>query len=430
MKLTEGLRLAVLDNGLQVLLREVHRVPIIAFVVAYRVGSRHDAPGGSGLSHWVEHMLFKGTSTYPQGDFDRLIQREGGVFNGLTWIDWTVYYEVLPADRIDLALRIESDRMVNGLFDPQEVERERGVILAEREGRENQPRFLLREQVHSLSFVRHPYRNPVIGWKEDLQRLTRDDLYRHYRTYYVPNNAVIVAVGDFDADAMLDRIATHFGRLPAGPVNGSTPPPEPPSRGERRVHLTGAIGTAEVYITFRVPPARHPDYFPLLVMSTILDGPNASVPMGGGMGRAARLYRRLVNTGLAVAVDSGLSMSFDPYLFQLRATVRPDRNPAEVEAALLAEIERLQETPVGEDELARAVKQLRAAILYMHEHIGSQAMWLGYGAIVASPGWTEGFLDNLAAVTAADVQRVAQAYFGRENRVVGWYTPTEVAHAS
>ncbi|MDW8270465.1 MAG: pitrilysin family protein, partial [Anaerolineae bacterium] len=239
MKLTDGLRTAVLDNGLQVLLREVHRMPIVALLLAYRVGSRQEAPGYSGISHWVEHMLFKGTSTHPQGGFDRLIQREGGVFNGFTSIDWTVYYEMLPADRIELALRIESDRMTNGLFDPQEVETERGVILAEREGRENQPRFLLREQVHSLSFVRHPYRNPVIGWKEDLQRLTRDDLYRHYRTYYVPNNAVIAAVGDFETDAMLDRIAAWFGPLPAGPANDYTPPPEPPPRGERRVHLTG-----------------------------------------------------------------------------------------------------------------------------------------------------------------------------------------------
>ncbi|MCS7040449.1 MAG: insulinase family protein, partial [Anaerolineae bacterium] len=173
-----------------------------------------------------------------------------------------------------------------------------------------------------------------------------------------------------------------------------------------------------------------PDYFPLLVMNTILDGPNSSPPMGGGMGRAARLYRRLVNTGLAVHVSSGLGTSFDPYLFQLGATVRPDRNPAEVEAALLGEIERLQETPVGEDELARAVKQLRAQFLYENERVDIQAMWLSHSTIVASLAWLDDLLTNIAAVTAADVQRVAQTYFGRENRVVGWYTPTEVAHAS
>jgi zinc protease len=430
MNLTDRVRTAVLDNGLQVLLYEVHRVPIVAFLACYRVGSRHEAPGYTGISHWVEHMLFKGTTTYPQGDFDRLIQREGGLFNGFTWIDWTFFCQVLPADRIELALRIEADRMVNGLFDPQEVETERGVILAEREGHENQPRFRLREQVHSLSFVRHPYRHPIIGWKEDLQRLTRDDLYRHYRAYYVPNNALIVAVGDFETDAMLDRIAGHFGSQPAGPTNGYTPPPEPSLGGERRVHLTGPTGTAYLHIAFRAPPAQHPDYFPLLVMNTVLNGPNAKAAMGSGVGRAARLYRHLVNTGLAVHVDSGLSMSYDPYLFQIRATVHPDHSPAEVEAALLGEIERLQETPVREEELARAIKQLRAELLYTNEHVASLAMLLGHSTIVGSPVWSNDFLSNIAAVTAADVQRVAQTYFGRENRVVGWYTSTETAHAS
>jgi zinc protease len=430
MNLTDGLETVVLDNGLQVLLRAVRRMPIVAFWIWYRVGSRNEVPGRTGISHWVEHMLFKGTPTYPRGDFDRLIEREGGVFNGATWLDWTLFYEVLPADRIELALRIEADRMVNSLFDPQEVERERTVILAEREGHENHPRFLLREQVLGLSFLQHPYRHPVIGWKEDLQRITRDELYRHYRTYYVPNNAVIVVVGDFETAAMLDRIAAHFGHLPPGPTNVYTPPPEPPARGERRVYMQGPAGATYGYIAFRGVAAQHPDYFPLLVMKTILDGPHSAPPMGDGLGRAARLYRRLVNTGLAVSAGATMNTTLDPYLFTLWATVRPERNPAEVEAALLAEIERLQDTPVDEAELARAIKGLRAQFLYDIETVGRQAMWLGLSALVASPVWLGSMLTNLMAVTAADVQRVARTYFGRDGRVVGWYTPSEVTYAA
>ncbi len=430
MNLTEGVETVVLANGLQVLLREVHRMPIVAFWIWYRVGSRNELPGYTGISHWVEHMLFKGTPTYPQGEFDRLIAREGGVFNGATWLDWTVFYEVLPADRIELALRIESDRMVNSLFDPQEVEHERTVILAEREGHENHPRFLLREQVLALSFRQHPYRHPVIGWKEDLQRLSREALYQHYRTYYVPNNAVIVVVGDFEMAAMLDRIAAHFGHLPPGPPHAYTPPPEPPARGERRIHMQGPSGATYGYIAFRAVSAQHPDYFPLMVMKAILDGPHSAPPLGDGLGRAARLYRRLVNTGLAVSAGATMNTTLDPYLFTLSVTVRRERNPAEVEAALLAEIERLQETPVEETELARAIKGLRAQFLYDIETVSRQAMWLGLSALVASPAWLGSMLTNLAAVTAADVQRVARTYFGRDQRVVGWYTPVEVGHAA
>jgi zinc protease len=207
----------VLDNGLTVVLREMHHAPVASFWIWYRVGSRNEGPGATGISHWVEHMLFKGTPTFPRGEFDKAIAREGGVFNGMTWIDFTTYFETLPADRIDLALRVEADRMVNAVFDPAEVEVERTVVISERQGSENNPEFLLGEALQAAAFQAHPYHHSVIGWQADLKTMTRDQLYSHYRSYYAPENAVVAVAGDFDREVMLARINELFGGIPGGP---------------------------------------------------------------------------------------------------------------------------------------------------------------------------------------------------------------------
>jgi len=194
---------SVLSNGLVVLLREVHAAPVATFWAWYRVGSRNEVPGITGISHWVEHMLFKGTPTLGKGEFSRLVNRHGGSWNGFTWKDFTAYFETLPAEHIGLGIQIESDRMTHSLFDPEEVESERTVIISEREGAENNPEYALYEEVEAAAYRVHTYRHAVIGYKSDLLAMTRDDLIRHYRTYYTPNNAVVVAVGDFDSQALL-----------------------------------------------------------------------------------------------------------------------------------------------------------------------------------------------------------------------------------
>ncbi len=416
---------ALLDNGLRVVMREVHGAPVVSFWVWYRVGSRDERPGLTGLSHWVEHMLFKGTPTYPRGDFDRMVQRAGGSFNGMTWLDWTTYYETLPSDRIDLALSIESDRMVNSLFDEDETESERTVIISEREGNENRPTYLLFEQVQAHSFVAHPYRHMVIGWKEDLRRITRDDLYEHYRTFYTPDNAIVAVVGDFEGTAMLDRIEAAFGSIrpgqaPRRPTPGQVV--EPPARGERRISLGGPSGASYLSLSYLVPGARHADFFPLVAVDAVLGGAKGMPPFGGApLGRSARLYRGLVSTGLAVSAGSSMSATLDPYLFTISATAHPQHALAEVEAAALAEIELLQTTLLSEDELRKAIRGATAQFVYGSESVTNQALWLGFSEVVASSEWLAEFLTRLAAVTAADVQRVAQTYFEPKNRVVGWY---------
>src|SRR6266545_281746 len=224
-----------LPNGMLVLTREVHSAPVATCCVWYRVGSRNETPGITGISHWVEHMLFKGTPQIPKGEMDRLIARNGGSFNGFTSQDYTAYFETLPADRIELGLQIESDRMVNSLFEPQEVESERTVIISEREGHENDPEWWLSEALLSAAFQEHPYRHEVIGWKSDLRAITREELYNHYQTYYMPNNAILVLVGDFETGALMQKVAQYFGDLPVGPRIPSFRAEEPEQQGERRV---------------------------------------------------------------------------------------------------------------------------------------------------------------------------------------------------
>ncbi len=419
--ITDNLLTRQLDNGLTVLVKATHAAPVASFWLWYRVGSRNEQPGLTGLSHWVEHMLFKGTPKHPHG-VDRLIQREGGHFNGMTWVDWTTFYATLPAERIGLALDVEADRMGNALFDPDETESERTVILSEREGNENRPGYMLREQVQAASFLAHPYRHMVIGWKEDLKRITRDDLYAHYRRFYTPGNAVAVAVGAFDAKEMFARIEAAFGDIPGG----ETPPPvravEPKPRAQRRVRLDGPGGAHYLLITHHAPPARDEDFFPMVVLTAVLDGARGLPPFGGsGLGRAARLYRALVNSGMAISVNASLAASIDPYLFTLSATVGQDGDRDQVEQTLLAELERLKTEPVDKEELARAIKGSRALFAYGSESVTNQAMWLGFASMVADTDWLGGFLDALARVTPDDIQRVARRYLVPDNRVTGWY---------
>jgi zinc protease len=415
----------ILNNGLTVILREMHHAPAASFWVWYRVGSRNERTGITGISHWVEHMLFKGTPTYPQGEFDKAIAREGGVFNGMTWIDFTTYFETLPADRIDLALRVEADRMTNAVFDPQETELERTVIISERQGGENNPTFLLGEALQAAAFQAHPYHHAVIGWQCDLETMTREQLYDYYRTYYAPNNAVVAVAGDFERDAMLARVAELFGALPAGPAAPAVTAREPVQRGERRVTVEGPGTTSYLEVAYRAPAATDPDYHAAVVLDTILGGAKAMSLWGGGASnRSSRLYRALVETELAADAGCSMSSTVDPFLFSFAATVRAGRGLPEVEAAMLAEIQRVVEEPISLQELQKAIKQTRAQFAYSSESVTDQGYWLGFSEIVADAAWFESFLDHLAAVTVEDVQRVAAARFKPALRTVGWYTPT------
>ncbi|HYM68355.1 MAG TPA: pitrilysin family protein [bacterium] len=423
----------VLPNGLVVLLREVHTAPVATFWAWYRVGSRNEVPGITGISHWVEHMLFKGTPTLGKGEFSRLVNRHGGTWNGFTWKDFTAYFETLPEEHVGLGIRIESDRMVNTLFEPSEVESERTVIVSEREGAENNPEYALYEEVESAAYRVHAYRHAVIGYKSDLWAITRDDLYRHYRTYYTPNNAVIVAVGDFDARELLGRIEDAFGGIPA-----ASPPPqvrsvEPPQEGERRVVVRRPGGAVPMLqLGFHAPAVTHPDFFPLLVVDGVLSGFKGPGVFGGeGIGaRSSRLYRALVERELTVDAGSSFRPSHDPTLFEVGATLRPGIEPERVEAAVLDELRRIADEPVGAEELDKVMKQARAQWVYAGDGVSPQAVLLGSMEIVAGAEFLTGFWERLSAVTPEAMCAAAARTFTDRNRTVGWYIPDSEVHGA
>ncbi len=424
-----------LANGLTVHLKEIHTAPIISHWVWYRVGSRNEMPGKTGLSHWVEHMQFKGTPTFPTSVLDKAISREGGVWNAFTHLDWTTYYETLPADRIDLALRLEADRMFNSIFDAEEVEAERTVILSEREGSENEPLFRLGEAVQIAAFNVHPYGHEIIGYREDLLHIQRDDLYRHYQENYTPGNALIAISGDFNTEDMLDRLnelyTVEVGKAD-GPVRDAleavrkSPPAEPPAQGEQYIEVSGPGETTYLQIGYRSPKASDPDFFAFSVLDSLLSGPTSLNLFGGGgiSNKTSRLYRSLVERDLAVGVHGGLQATIDPFLYDVHLTVHPQRKPKEVLDAFDNEIKRLQDQLVSEQEIERAIKQVRALFAYGSESITNQASWMGYAEMFASYEWFTGYVENLAAITPDDVQRIAQTYLGAKNRITGVYLPT------
>ncbi|UYN90673.1 MAG: insulinase family protein [Anaerolineales bacterium] len=413
-----------LPNGLKVLLKEIHTAPLISHWLWVRAGSRDEGPGLSGISHWVEHMQFKGTPQFPAGELDKTISRDGGFWNAMTYIDWTAYYETMPSEKIDLALRLEADRFINSQFDPKEVDSERTVIMSERQGNENSPMFLLDEDVQQAAFDTHPYKHEVIGYMADLKTITRDDLFNHYKHFYVPGNAVLAIAGDFDTKQMLARVEELYAAVPSGPAPTRIAQDEPAPEEERRVVTQGPGETVFVKAAYRSLRATDLDFFALTVADSLLAGPsNLNLFSGGISNKTSRLYRRLVEKDLAVGVSGGLQATIDPYLYDITITVHPNSSAEAAVAALDDEIKRLQDTPPKIEELLRAVKQAKALFAYGSESITNQAFWMGFAEVFDRYAWFESYLERLAAVTPADVQRAAQLYLRPERRVLGVYQP-------
>ncbi len=411
-----------LDNGLQVFIRETHTAPVASVWMWYRVGSGDELPGKTGIAHWVEHMLFKGTERWPEGAADEAVAREGGIFNGMTWLDFTTFYETLPAEKIALAFDIEADRMLNARFDEEEVEAERTVILSERQGAENNPLFQLEEKLMAAAFQVHPYGHDTLGSVEDLRRMTRADLYAHYRAYYRPNNAILAIAGDFNAGEIERLVERYFGPLERGPEPERPHVTEPPQQEERRVEVRGEAEVDYLLALYHTPQATHPDFFPLTVLNAILVGGSGLVISGGGLSNhTSRLYRALVERDLAVDVSGALYPTRAPGMYTFAATVHPNATLDAVEQAFDAELTRVQEEPVSAAELEKAKRQARALFAFSSESVTNQAFWLGYSEMFATYTWFVNYLRRLEAVSAEDVLRVAQTYLRPTNRTVGWY---------
>jgi zinc protease len=406
---------ATLDNGLRVLLLEDRRSPIVSFQVWYRVGSRNEQRGATGIAHFLEHLMFKGTPRHGPRQFAQLVEQNGGQDNAFTSHDVTSYFVNIAADKVDLVIDLEADRMQNLLLDPKEIDAERQVVIEERRTRtEDDPEGYLGEEVASIAFKAHPYGFPIIGWMEDLKRITPEEIRAFYRTYYVPNNAIVVAVGDFSAPELLAKIRTRFGAIPRGPDPPSVHAVEPPQNGERRVKVEKQAQLPIVYLAWHVPNQKVADAPALEVLSTVLSG-----------GRASRLYRHLVyERQLALEAGGDYSyFSLDPYLFWFWATAMPGQTPETLEKALLGEMDRLQREPVTDEELQRAKNQIEAQFVFQLDSIYRRASTLARFETIGGYALGEGFVARVRAVTAADLQRVARAYFPPDKKSVGVLLP-------
>jgi len=414
-----------LSNGLILQLKEIHTAPIISNWIWYRVGSRNETPGKTGLSHWVEHMQFKGTPNFPQNILDKTISRVGGNWNAFTYMDWTTYFETLPAHAFEIGLELEADRMVNSLYQPEEVELERTVVISEREGSENNPLFRLSEAVQLAAFNEHPYRYEVGGLKEDLLQITRDDLYAHYRSYYQPGNALLSIAVDFNAEEMIKKVEYFFDKIPSSKVRKPELNPAVPQSAEKLVDIDGPGKTTFIQIAYRSPRAADDSFFSLTVLDSLLTGPSGLNMFGSGgtTNKTSRLYMALVENEISVSVQGSLQATIDPYLYNIHLTVHPHKTAQEVLQATDDQIHRLQDELVTEEEITRAVKQARALFAYGSENITNQAFWLGYADTFASYDWFTHYVDHLAEVTPQEVMQIAKTYLSSKNRVVGIYHP-------
>jgi len=420
-------RTALLDNGLKILIQEIHTAPLASVWCWYKVGSRDEAAGYSGLSHWVEHMNFKGTTNIPREKVKGIIEEFGGSWNGYTWIDETTYLETATRDALDRMLFIEAERMANGLYEPAECESERSVIISELEGGENDPDQLLEMEVNAAAFKAHPYGHPTIGWRSDLQRMTRDDLYGYYRRHYVPNNATLVVVGDVDSADVIRRATRHFGTIPPGTLPARALSVEPAQIGERRVKVEKEGTTAYLKLAYHAPAATDDAFFPLLVIDAVLTGAKGlnlwSSFHTPPPQRSARLYRALVEGRLASSVSGGLLPTADPYLYTLSITAREGTALEAVESVAMAEIDRVAQEGITAEELDKARSQLRARLVFENDSVTNIAHQLGFFETVASVDLYLGVGDRIRQVTRDQVAEVAASVLRPTNRTVGWFQP-------
>ncbi len=408
-----------LANGLLVVVAEDHSHPLVSVQVWYRVGSRNEHEGITGVSHLLEHLMFKGTRKRGPEEFSQIVQRLGGVDNAFTSFNMTAYWSEVPSRHLETVLELEADRMANAVF--RDFEEEKAVVLEERRLGENSPWDAFFDTFQATAIVAHPYRNPIIGWRSDLEQITLEDVQRHYHTYYSPANAVLLIVGDVNPDRAFRLAEQYFG-----PIQKATEIPpvrtqEPPQEGERRfrIHRPGPLTL--VGVGYHIPRYQDPAFPALHLLAEVLIS-----------GRSARLYRKLVlETGVASSVGLWTDwISIDPFIAVFYAVVQPGHRPEEVETLLIQEIEATgREKPPTPEELRRVRNRVTLGFYHGQQTMAGKGMLIGEFAVVDEPEAVNRYLDRLEAVTPEEAQKVAQTYFQERNRTVGYLLPEEEATA-
>lgn len=407
----------VLENGLKVFLLEDHKSPAVTFQVWYRVGSRNEKDGKSGLSHFLEHMMFKGTPSIKPEEYTRIIAKNGGRSNAFTTSDVTVYFATMSRDKIGIELEMEADRMANALLGDTYFEPEKKVIQEERRLRtDDKPVAALDEVTSAVAYTVHPYRRPVIGWMDDIQNLSRQDLVDHYKLYYAPNNAFIVVAGDFSTEEILPKIKAAFEKIPRGPEAPKVRAEEPPQRGERRVFLKKEAELPFIMMFYHAPNLKSPDNFALDLLTVVLAG-----------GRSSPLYHDLVyQKRLARSVDASYSsVSIDPGGFSITAQLMPDKEPPEVEREIDISVDKIKAELISERDLQKAKNQIESSFIFAQDSIFGQAMKIGY--YEANGGWRQmdQYIEGIRRVTREDIRRVAKEYLDRDRRTIGVLVPSK-----
>ena len=404
-----------LKNGMKILVQPDHTIPNVALYIFYRIGSRNERPGTTGLSHFFEHMMFNGAKKYGPGMFDRAMEDAGGSNNAYTSRDLTVYQDWFPRSQLELIFDLEADRIRDLSFDPQVIESERGVVASERRTNVENSNFgILFEQLWATAYTAHPYQWPVLGWMVDIENWTLADLKRHFEMGYSPSNATMVVVGDVTSEEII-KLAEKY----IEPIPSHDPPPkittkEPEQQGERRVTVRKFAQLPLLMIGYHVPATVDPDYYALQVLQTILFS-----------GQSSRMYQRIVDKDqLALSVSGNSSFSFDPGLFFIVSQPKAGIPVESVEKAIYEEMDKVKSGTVSDQELDKAKNILRANFFRQMKTINGRANALGsyevffgdYRKLFAAP-------DEFAKVTKDDLQRVAGKYFSNKNRTVATLIP-------
>ncbi len=409
-----------LGNGMQVVVVPNHRVPAVVQMVWYKLGAADDPLGKSGIAHFLEHLMFKGTAANPPGAFSALIARNGGRDNAFTTQDYTVYHETIARDRLDLVMRLEADRMTGLVLDDKVVLPERDVVLEERRMRiDNEPAALLGEQLRATSFLHHPYRNPTIGWVNEIRMLGAEDALASYRKWYVPNNAIVVIAGDIDSAKLRPLAERYFGPIPAQGLPARVRVEEPPHYAAARLEMKSARAAQPQWNRSYLAPSyragKTAQAYPLQVLAEIL---------GGGAG--SRLYQTLVlDRGLALSAGAHYSPgAIDLATFGLYATPKPGVSIADLEAAIDGELRRLVRDGVDPDEVRRAKERMRAASVYARDSLSGPPNIIGAAlAIGQSLEEVEAWPDRIGAVTPAEIDDAARSVLVERNSATGVLLP-------
>jgi zinc protease len=410
----------MLKNGMKIIVKEDHRAPTVTHMIWYRIGSIDEVNGKTGVAHALEHMMFKGTKTLKPGEFSAKVAALGGSENASTSKDFTVYHQQIGKARLEAMMALEADRMSNLVFDKNEFAKEIRVVMEERRWRvEDQPIQLVYEVMNSVAFAAHPYRNPIIGWMDDLEHMTVEDAKAWHDRWYAPNNAVMVVVGDVEAEHVRALAEKHFGKIKPKKIPVTPPQNEPPQRGAKRVTVKAPAENPYVVLAFKAPTLRDvekdTDVYALDVLSTILDGYDN-----------ARLNAKLVRTE-RVANSAGAGYSTNargPTLFLLDGVPAQGVTTEQLEKLLRAEVERIAREGVSEEELKRVKTQLIASQIYKRDSIVGQAMEIGYMEMTGiSHTLIDRVIEKVGAVTAQQVQSVAQRYFGDDSMTVATLVP-------